>query len=247
MSSEPLIRLENVEKIYQTGDTEVRALDGVTLTIDHGELFAIMGPSGSGKSTLMNVLGCLDRPTAGRYWLAGEDVREMTDNDLARIRNRRIGFVFQTFNLLPRTSALENVELPMVYQGSPQRRQLARKALEQVGLGARLRHKPSQLSGGEQQRVAIARAIVTDPDIIMADEPTGNLDSKVSIEILELFWGFHLAGKTIIIVTHEEGIAKYAGRVVRMLDGKIISDISQTPLLAREPATMTASGGDEGK
>jgi len=240
VAGEPLIRLEGVEKVFDMGATRVRALDGITLKIDRGEIVAIMGPSGSGKSTLMNVMGCLDRPTKGSYRLSGEDVSVLTDNELARIRNQRIGFVFQTFNLLPRTSALENVVLPLVYAGTKKRREQAKRALEQVGLGERLRHSPSELSGGEQQRVAIARAIVTNPDIIMADEPTGNLDSKVSIEIMKLFWEFYKTGKTIIVVTHEEGIAQYAGRVLKMLDGKILSDTQQTPLLMREPAAAPA-------
>ncbi|HDS30897.1 MAG TPA: ABC transporter ATP-binding protein, partial [Firmicutes bacterium] len=183
MSDFSLIKLEKVFKIYETGSTEVRALDGVSLEINQGEFVAIMGASGSGKSTLMNVLGCLDRPTKGRYFLDGEDVSGITDNELARIRSKRLGFVFQMFNLLPRTSAIENVELPLIYLGASHRREKANHALERVGLAGRIRHKPSELSGGEQQRVAIARAIVTDPDIIMADEPTGNLDSRVSAEI----------------------------------------------------------------
>ncbi len=237
----PLIRLEDVHKIYRMGETLVRALDGITMTIDGGEIAAIMGPSGSGKSTLMNVLGALDRPTKGNYWLAGKDVSDLTDNELARIRNKRIGFVFQSFNLLKRTSAVENVELPLVYQGATERRARAIEALAQVKLEDRATHKPNELSGGEQQRVAIARAIVTDPDIILADEPTGNLDSKVSAEILELFWEFNCNGKTVILVTHEEEIAAYAGRVIRLLDGKIISDTRQTPFLANQPSEIAGT------
>lgn len=239
MSDKPLIKLENVYKIYETGSTEVRALDGITLEICRGEFIAIMGASGSGKSTLMNMLGCLDRPTKGRYWLDGEDVSGMTDNELARIRNKRIGFVFQSFNLLPRTSALENVELPLIYGGIKNRRARAKESLEKVGLGERIRHKPSELSGGESQRVAIARALVTDPDIIMADEPTGNLDSKVSAEIMKLFWQFNVDGKTIIVVTHEKDISEYAGRIIRMIDGKIVSDEQQTPKLAKETTAVS--------
>jgi putative ABC transport system ATP-binding protein len=234
MSDVSLIRLDRVSKLYEVGEHGIKALDDISLTIEHGEMVAIMGASGSGKSTLMNMLGCLDRPTSGHYWLADEDVSKLTDNELARIRNRRIGFVFQSFNLLARTSAIENVELPMIYSGIKNRRQKAIDALNRVKLGARMSSKPSQLSGGEQQRVAIARAIVTDPDIIMADEPTGNLDSKVSIEIISIFWEFNQAGKTVILVTHEEDIASFAGRVLRMVDGKIVSDIQQVPRLARE-------------
>jgi len=233
MTGQPLIRLDNVYKIYTMGETKVRALNGVTLEINNGEILAIMGASGSGKSTLMNVLGALDRPTKGEYLLAGNDVSKMSDNDLARIRNQRIGFVFQMFNLLKRTAAIENVELPLVYAGTRNRRAKALDALERVSLDHRSTHKPNELSGGEQQRVAIARAIVTDPDIIMADEPTGNLDSTVSIEIMELFWEFNQSGKTILLVTHEDDIAAYAQRVITLKDGKIISDIKQTPIMAK--------------
>ncbi len=239
MADMPLIKLVNVHKTYRMGDSIVRALDGVTMDIERGEIIAIMGPSGSGKSTLMNVLGALDRPTKGQYYMDGEDVSGLTDNELARIRNEHIGFVFQSFNLLKRTSAIENVELPLVYAGARNRRERALEALEQVKLGDRSTHKPNELSGGEQQRVAVARAIVTDPDIIMADEPTGNLDSKVSNEIMELFWEFNQDGKTIILVTHEDTIAAFAGRIVQLLDGKIISDTRQTPKLAQELVEAT--------
>ena len=230
MSDQPLISLRKVYKIYQMGETKVRALDGVTLAIENGEMVAIMGASGSGKSTLMNLLGALDQPTKGQYWLAGEDVSKLSDNDLARIRNQRIGFVFQSFNLLKRTAAIENVELPLVYAGAGNRREKAMDALAKVQLDNRWSHKPNELSGGEQQRVAIARAIVTDPDIIMADEPTGNLDSKVSEEIMALFCEFNKSGKTILLVTHEDDIAAYASRVITLKDGKIISDVKQTPI-----------------
>lgn len=227
MPESSLIRLEKLYKIYTMGDSKVRALNGVSMEIENGEMLAVMGSSGSGKSTLMNILGCLDRPTKGRYWLSGEDVSDLSDNELAAIRNKRLGFVFQSFNLLKRTSAIENVELPMVYSGAKGRREKAMVALEKVGLGDRYKHKPNELSGGEQQRVAIARAIVTDPDIILADEPTGNLDSKVSAEIMEIFCDFHDSGKTIILVTHERDLAAYATRVVTLFDGKIQSDVSQ--------------------
>jgi putative ABC transport system ATP-binding protein len=234
MPEHPLIRLEEIYKIYKMGESKVRALDGVSLTLEEGEMLAIMGSSGSGKSTLMNVLGCLDRPTDGKYWLDGEDVSDMTDNELAKIRNKRIGFVFQMFNLLKRTSAVENVELPLIYSGTSNRRKLALEALEHVQLGKRYKHKPNELSGGEQQRVAIARAIVTDPDIIMADEPTGNLDSKVSMEIMELFWEFHQSGKTIVLVTHEMDIMAFATRVITLVDGKILSDVKQTSCMEKK-------------
>jgi putative ABC transport system ATP-binding protein len=232
--TEPIIKLVDVTKVYEMGDIQVRALDGITLSIEAGEMVAIMGASGSGKSTLMNLMGCLDRPTSGHYLLAGQDVSGLTDNELARIRNKRLGFVFQSFNLLPRTSAIENVELPLVYSGGRNRRVLGMKALEMVQLGSRAKHKPSELSGGEQQRVAIARAIVNDPDIIMADEPTGNLDSKVSLEIMGIFREFNKAGKTIVLVTHEKDLAAFAGRILRMVDGRIVSDTSQTPRLAKQ-------------
>lgn len=238
--TEPILKLVDVTKVYEMGDIQVRALDGITLSIEAGEMVAIMGASGSGKSTLMNLMGCLDKPTSGHYLLDGEDVSSLTDNELARIRNKRLGFVFQSFNLLPRTSAIENVELPLVYSGGRNRRALGMKALEMVQLSSRAKHKPSELSGGEQQRVAIARAIVNDPDIIMADEPTGNLDSKVSIEIMGIFWEFNKAGKTIVLVTHEEDLATYAGRILRMVDGRIVSDTYQTPLLAKQAEVVEA-------
>ncbi len=220
-----MIELDNVYKIYRMGDSAVHALDGVSLKIEAGEWVAIMGPSGSGKSTLMNVIGCLDQPTSGSYRLDGVEVARMNDRDLARVRNRKIGFVFQTFNLLPRTTALANVELPLIYAGVRDRRRRAIEALERVGLGDRLHHRPNELSGGQQQRVAIARALVTHPTIILADEPTGNLDSKSGAEIMELFHQLHLQqGLTIVMVTHDPDIAAQCERVVHIRDGKIIGD-----------------------
>ncbi len=215
--------------IMGTGDSAniVHALDGVSLTINEGEMVAIRGPSGSGKSTLMNILGCLDRPTSGRYVLAGEDVSRMSGNALAIVRNRRIGFVFQTFNLLPRMSALENVELPLLYSGVGEAKGRAKQALASVGLGDRLRHEPNQLSGGQRQRVAIARAIVTDPAIILADEPTGNLDTKTGDEILALFQKLCADGRTIIVVTHEPDVAQHCQRSIHMRDGRIV-EMDQT-------------------
>ncbi|KFE64868.1 ABC transporter ATP-binding protein [Hyalangium minutum] len=225
----PLIELSGVSKIYQTGDVEVAALRGVDFTVDAGDFVAIMGSSGSGKSTLMNILGCLDRPTAGEYLLQGVDVSGLDRNALASLRNRTLGFVFQSFNLLARTSALENVELPLLYAGVParERRQRAKEALERVGLGARLDHHPRQLSGGQQQRVAIARALVNRPPVILADEPTGNLDSRTSIEVMALFQELRSEGLTIILVTHEPDIASHTDRVVVVRDGRIRSDQRQ--------------------
>jgi putative ABC transport system ATP-binding protein len=229
MTTTELIQLENVSKCYTMGDVEVRALRGVSLTVAPGEFVAIMGASGSGKSTLMNILGCLDRPTGGRYLLDGRDVSARSRAELAEIRGRTLGFVFQSFNLLARTSAVENVELPLVYAGVPgrERASRARAALERVGLGARLDHHPSQLSGGQQQRVAIARALVASPKVILADEPTGNLDSTTSIEVMALFQELGRSGITIILVTHEPDIASYASRVLVVKDGLIQSDRQQ--------------------
>ena len=226
MMSEPVIAIENITKVYRLGEVEVHALRGVSLRVREGELLSIMGPSGSGKSTMMNMLGCLDRPTSGKYFLDGVDVGHLDDDRLAHIRNHQIGFVFQTFNLLPRMTALQNVELPLIYGGVKrnERRKRARTALEAVGLGDRLNHRPNELSGGQQQRVAIARALVNDPAIILADEPTGNLDSKTSIELMALFQKLNDEGRTIIMVTHERDIAKYAKRVVELKDGKILKD-----------------------
>ena len=227
MHTDLVIKAENLTKIYQMGEVEVQALRGASLQVKRGELLAIMGPSGSGKSTLMNILGCLDQPTSGQYYLEGLDVSQLDDNKLAQIRGKRIGFVFQSFNLLPRTSALSNVELPLIYSGlgARERHRQAATALGMVGLGDRLHHKPNELSGGQQQRVAIARALVTNPAIILADEPTGNLDSKSSEEIMAIFQ--HLneeQGITIIFVTHEADIAAHTRRIVRLADGMIVED-----------------------
>lgn len=221
-----IITLEHIAKIYQVGSEEVHALADVSLKINKNEYVAIMGPSGSGKSTMMNIVGCLDTPTKGIYNFKGELVSEMSDNELAAIRNREIGFVFQTFNLLPRSNALHNVELPLIYAGVPsaERKERAREALEKVGLGDRVNHKPNELSGGQRQRVAIARALVTNPAIILADEPTGNLDTKTGEEIMALFNELHEQGHTIIIVTHEGHIAKHANRIIRLRDGLIEKD-----------------------
>jgi putative ABC transport system ATP-binding protein len=226
-----LIELEEVSRVYATGDVEVRALDGVSLTIASGEFVAVMGQSGSGKSTLMNVLGCLDKPTGGRYMLAGREVSRLSKTELADVRSRTLGFVFQNFNLLPRTSALENVELPLMYQGVRARERHARasEALDRVGLAPRSGHHPNQLSGGQQQRVAIARALVTQPRVILADEPTGNLDSRTSLEVMALFQALGAQGITIILVTHEPEVAEFASRVVVVKDGRVRSDERRAP------------------
>ena len=222
-----LINLSGIYKIYNVGGEEVRALDGVDLTINNNEYLAIMGPSGSGKSTMMNMIGCLDSPTSGIYEFEGEKVHIMDDGQLASIRNRKIGFVFQTFNLLPKASALHNVEIPLVYANirKEKRIEMASEALKSVGLEDRMHHKPNELSGGQRQRVAIARALVNNPSIILADEPTGNLDSKSGHEILAIFDDLHAQGNTIILVTHEDDIAKHAKRTIRLFDGKITEDI----------------------
>jgi putative ABC transport system ATP-binding protein len=224
-----LIVAEHLVKTYALGGEILNALDDVSLTLDEGELVAIMGASGSGKSTLMNVLGCLDRPTSGSYFLDGREVSRLGRSELAEVRNRLIGFVFQSFNLLPRTSAVENVELPLIYSGTPrkERHARAREALERVGLGNRIDHRPSQLSGGQQQRVAIARAIVNRPRLVLADEPTGNLDSKTSASVMALFQELWHGGLTIAYVTHEPDVAQYASRVIVVRDGRIVSDTAQ--------------------
>ncbi len=221
-----VIKTEGLAKVYEMGAEQVHALSGVDLEIRKGEYVAIMGPSGSGKSTLMNLIGCLDSPSSGKYWLAGRLVSELDDDELAYIRNKEIGFVFQTFNLLPRATALHNVELPLIYNGTPaeERIEKAKKALERVDLTSRMSHKPNELSGGQRQRVAIARALVNSPSIVLADEPTGNLDSKTGEEIMALFKNLHSQGNTIILVTHEHDIAQNAHRIIFIRDGKIASD-----------------------
>ncbi len=252
--SQPVIDIHDVAKIYQMGDVQVHALRGVSLRVFPGELMAIMGPSGSGKSTLMNILGALDVPTSGEYRLDGQEVGRMNDDQLAEARNKKIGFVFQSFNLLPRTSAVANVELPLVYGGISNRRQRAIAALEQVGLGDRLYHNPNELSGGQQQRVAIARALVNTPSIILADEPTGNLDSKSGAEIMRIFQQLNEEnGITIIFVTHEPDIAEHTRRIIRLQDGYIISDSRvKNPRRATEQAytrrarDLTDGNGDRG-
>jgi putative ABC transport system ATP-binding protein len=242
--SEGVIELTDITKVYQTGDVALRALDGVSLHVDAGEFIAIMGSSGSGKSTLMNIIGCLDRPTTGTYVLAGRRVSGMSRGELARIRNRVLGFVFQQFNLLARTTALENVELPLEYGGvgARGRRERATHALERVGLANRMHHHPNQLSGGQQQRVAIARAIVNEPKVILADEPTGALDSRTSVDVMAIFQGLWRSGITVVLVTHEAEVAEFASRVVQVKDGRIVSDRRQSPKRAEpgQAAEVTA-------
>ena len=228
-----VIEVEDVTKVYRMGETEVHALRGLDLTVDEGEIMSIMGPSGSGKSTLLAILGCLDTPTSGSYWLAGQDVGRLSDDQLATIRGRQIGFVFQTFNLLPRATALDNVELPLLYTGASKRRQRAQAALEAVGLGDRTRHRPAQMSGGEQQRVAMARALVNEPAIILADEPTGNLDSKTGSEVLEILTMLHRErGLTLVVVTHDPQVAARTERIVHLLDGRV--EREESPLSSGE-------------
>lgn len=237
-----IIETHNIKKVYKMGDNIVNALQSVSINIDKGEYVAFMGPSGSGKSTLMNIVGCLDSPTDGTYMLNNQMVSEMTENELAQVRNKEIGFVFQTFNLLPRASALENVALPLIYAGygKSERNEMAMAALESVSLADRFHHKPNELSGGQRQRVAIARALVNDPSIILADEPTGNLDSKTSSDIMGLFQELHDKGNTIIMVTHEDDIAHYAHRIVRLRDGLIESD-SRNEKVHRRPSEVAAT------
>jgi len=256
-----IIHLRDVTKVYKVGVESIRALDGIDLQVDKGEYAAVMGHSGSGKSTLMNIIGCLDRPTAGTYELDGQLTTEMSGGDLARVRNERIGFVFQSFELMPRMTALKNVEMPLVYSASGWygRHKRARQALERVGLSDRAHHRPSQLSGGQRQRVAIARALICDPSILLADEPTGNLDSKTSAEILALFDAIHKDGQTILMVTHEADVAAHAKRIIRMKDGRVYSDLpiekDEVSRLARaaaasgparpEDACVSSAGGLE--
>ncbi|MCF8235753.1 MAG: ABC transporter ATP-binding protein [Bacteroidales bacterium] len=226
MNKKEVITLDDIKRFFYVGTETVKALQSISLTVHENEFVALMGPSGSGKSTLMNILGCLDTPTSGSYILNGQDVSRLDDNDLAEIRNKEIGFIFQTFNLLPRQTALENVMLPLIYAGvgKSTRQELAQSALNNVHLSDRVLHKPNELSGGQRQRVAVARALVNNPSIILADEPTGNLDSKTSIEIMGLLEEIHKKGNTIILVTHEESIAKHAHRIIRLIDGKVESD-----------------------
>jgi putative ABC transport system ATP-binding protein len=242
-----LIELRDICKIYQMGEVQVRAVCGVNLAVEKGELISIMGPSGSGKSTLMNIIGLLDQPTSGEYWLEGANVAELDENDLAEIRNKRIGFVFQSYNLLARTTALDNVELPLIYSGTKNRRRKAKEALETVGLGDRVDHRPNELSGGQQQRVAIARALVNDPDIILADEPTGNLDTKTGLEIIDLFQQLNKErGITILFVTHDPEIADFTRRIIHIRDGAIEHNQDvEHQLMARDVLTELAAAKEE--
>ncbi len=224
--ADELIRLESITKLYGSGDAQVAALSDFSMSVQTGELLAVMGPSGSGKSTLMNILGCLDTPTSGRYWFAGQDVSRLNDTELAHVRNRRIGFVFQQFQLLPKMSAWRNVELPLLYRNTRDRRDLALQALDQVGLSNRINHRPTELSGGQQQRVAIARALVTNPDLILADEPTGNLDTAASKDVLAVLRELNEQGRTIIIITHDPEVAPVAHRTVHLRDGRMIQDVA---------------------
>ena len=236
-----VIRVEGLERVYRLGPVSVPAVQGLNFAVPTGQMLAIMGPSGSGKSTLLNLLGCLDRPTAGRYFLAGEDVARKSSDELAEVRNHRIGFVFQSYNLLPQLTALENVELPLIYGGvgRAERRRRAEAALDAVGLAERRRHRPMELSGGQQQRVGIARAIVGKPDVILADEPTGNLDSRSGLEVLQLFHTLHESGGTIVIVTHDEDVAQHCQRILGLHDGRLVRDAEVSK------AAVPASGGED--
>jgi putative ABC transport system ATP-binding protein len=244
MADAPLIRIDNVTKVYDAGEVEIRALAGVSLEVEAGEFVAIMGASGSGKSTLLHLIGCLDRPTSGRYFLEGREVSGLNRNALAEVRNRAMGFVFQSFNLLARTSAVENVELPLVYSGVPasERRRRAIEALRQIGLGDRLEHHPGQMSGGQQQRVAIARALVGGPRLLLADEPTGNLDSRTSGEVMALLRGLSEGGLTVVLVTHAPDIATWTSRVLQLKDGLIVADERRAPITSLQTAPAGAIG-----
>lgn len=246
MSANTLIKVENISKVYDLGETHVHALRHISLEIEKGEMIAIMGPSGSGKSTFMNILGCLDQPSEGSYWLEGVNVAEMTEDELAEVRNTRMGFIFQQFNLLPRTTALRQVLLPLIYNGAENREQRAIEALTEVGLADRLDHKPTELSGGQQQRVAVARALVNNPALIMADEPTGALDTRSGQELLGIFQRLNAQGKTILMVTHEWDVAMHCKRIVRFKDGRIISDeLVDKPLNALEELAKLPKFEDE--